>query len=140
MIRIVIVDDQFHADFGMTGGAEMDVTVVDDEVVQPSSSHEGALVSNHVRTSTPDPDDSLMVADEQNIIIDDLEILDVDFVMTDADVVPDMTAKPARQMLDASVSGTPRLPSGLASSEAQTGLSLAQMDALPTTAKALIYG
>ncbi len=139
-VDIVIVDDQSHAYFGTTDVAEMAVTVVDDEPREPASDRYGTLVPNHILSSTPDPDDSLMVTDEQNIVIDDLEVLDVDFVMLDADVVPDMTAKPVRQMPGAASLGTAGLQAGSVPTDAQTGLSLAQMDALPTTAKALIYG
>ncbi len=139
-VDIVIVDDQFHARFDMPVAAGADVTVVDDEIDQPAWVHPGELIPNHARTATLDPDDGLMVADEQNIIIDDLEALDVDFIMTDADVVPDMTAKTVRPVADARMSATLHDQARAVPQDARTELSLAQMDALPTTAKALIYG
>ena len=139
-VDIVIVDDQFHTYPGMPDGAVTDVMIVEDEIGQPMSGHAFGLMPNAVRDTTPDHDDDLMVADEQNIIIDDLEVLDVDFIMTDADVVPDMTAKPMRQMPDAALAPTHHVRPGSAIQDAQPRLSLAQMDALPSTAKALIYG
>ena len=136
-VDIVIVDDQFHA-YADTPATE--VTIVDDDIDHPAPGHSGELVPNHVRCSARDSDDGFMVTDEQNIIIDDLEVLDVDFVMTDADVVADMTARPVRQTPDSAMPGAPHAQCGPVQKDAQTGLSLAQMDALPTTAKALIYG
>jgi chemotaxis regulatin CheY-phosphate phosphatase CheZ len=69
----------------------------------------------------------LMANDEEPMVIDDEDCLEVDFVINDQedDVVADMTAKPLR-------APAPEM--------AGESVSLAQIDAMPTTAKALIFG
>lgn len=68
----------------------------------------------------------LMAADDEPLVIDDEECLEVDFVINDqeTDVVADMTAKPLREP----------------AADPADKVSLAQIDAMPTTAKALIFG
>jgi hypothetical protein len=68
----------------------------------------------------------LMAADDEPLVIDDEECLEVDFVVNDqeTDVVADMTAKPLREP----------------AADPADKVSLAQIDAMPTTAKALIFG
>ncbi len=68
----------------------------------------------------------LMAADDEPLVIDDEECLEVDFVINDQenDVVADMTAKPLRE----------------SATDPADKVSLAQIDAMPTTAKALIFG
>lgn len=82
-----------------------------------------ATVVNPIEDKAPEPGDELMASDELPVIIDDLETLEVDFVRFDQDVVVDMTAKPL-----------PTRP------ENGPSPSLAVLDAMPTTAKALIFG
>lgn len=73
--------------------------------------------------TAPEPVEDMMAGDDLPLVIDDLDTLEVDFVRCDEDVVEDKTVK---------------APLPQAKAEAVT--SMAKIDAMPTTAKALIFG
>lgn len=127
-VDIVIVDDQFDHSFDALRHDRAG-----------AAAFGGADQLSAAYPCPPQSGDDLVAGDEQDIIIDDLDVLDVDFVMTDDDSSPHIvtTEPPAPASARHGAIAEEARP---ATADAQTGLSLAQMDALPAAAKALIYG
>ncbi len=96
--------------------------VAPDQAAPGSRAVAGATDSLPVMEAATD----LMATDDEPMVIDDEDCLEVDFVINDqeSDVVADMTAKPLREP----------------AADPADKVSLAQIDAMPTTAKALIFG
>jgi chemotaxis regulatin CheY-phosphate phosphatase CheZ len=135
-IDFVIVEDPFgtgvQANLDAQGASEIPANVLSALTMAEASTDLNQMVGELRQVpvapeagfgSGSEPGEELMAGDEDPIFIDDLDTLDLDFVRLDEDVVPDKTAKPP-------VSHTVH----------QSGTSLASLDALPTTAKALIFG
>ena len=98
------------------------------DMVTPDQAGPGPRAIKGVADSLPviEAAADLMAADDEPLVIDDEECLEFDFVINDQenDVVADMTAKPLRE----------------SATDPADQVSLAQIDAMPTTAKALIFG
>ncbi|MGL4438010.1 MAG: hypothetical protein ACRCUE_01950, partial [Bosea sp. (in: a-proteobacteria)] len=133
-VDIVIVDDPF-ADLAQGRERDMPTNVLSalsmaeavadaDAMLDDLLFAEEAESLDRARQRHPEPDVELMAGDEEPILIDDLDTLEIDFVRIDEDVVEDKTAKvrPPQPRVDAA------------------GLSLSHLDAMPATAKALIFG
>jgi chemotaxis regulatin CheY-phosphate phosphatase CheZ len=87
------------------------------------ASSEAPEAGRSITDPQADPREELMASDEDPILIDDLDTLDIDLVYLENDVVEDKTAK---------------VPVHRPHVTATT--SLAQLDAMPASAKAMIFG
>lgn len=119
-IDFVIVDDPFTAPL-REERAEIPANVMSALSMAEAASDMDEFAGEMPCLDLPEAD--LMASDEAPIIIDDLDSLEVDFVGSDADVFEDKTVK----------APTPE-------PRAAADTSMARLDALPTTAKALIFG
>ncbi len=119
---------------------DIDIVVVEDEPeAMPSRPPRAPVLAEPV--SEPEPEaaavmgaydwapaepvsvehEDLMATDDQQVVIDDTELLEVDFVDNEGDAHPDLTVK-----------APPRRTSAMPT--------LAEIDAMPATTKALIFG